>query len=251
MTHARVGAGIEAESPALRGGLRLHREAPLRPNESAWSFARAGTSSPCCWVHLGGRAAGRVVVPGSRAISCPASGGRSLCQGDSFVRRLCHCHCLRLHLLSLSRVLSSRAAPSSLELGHRHPPCGHCHCLSISACCCLCLCLWAATSSMCSQTRAHAPTATACRQLGGTELLSSSGIDTPHAPLPLPLHLRLLLPLSVSVGCNEFDVLSNSRTCTHCHCLSSAGRRPFALPPPRFQTPFCLRPVSCLALDLR
>ena len=63
----------------------------------------------------------------------------------------------------------------------------HCHCLSTSACCCLCLCLWAATSSMCSQTRAHAPTATACRQLGGTELLSSSGIDTPHAPLPLPL----------------------------------------------------------------
>ena len=46
LTHARADVGIEAESPALRGGLRLHREAPLRPNESAWSFARAGTSSP-------------------------------------------------------------------------------------------------------------------------------------------------------------------------------------------------------------
>ena len=76
-----------------------------------------------CWVHLGGRAAVRVEVPGSRAISCPASGGRSLCQGDSFARRLCHCHCLRLHLLSLPPILSSGAAPSSLELGHRHPPC--------------------------------------------------------------------------------------------------------------------------------
>ena len=42
----------------------------------------------------------------------------------------------------------------------------------LGACCCLCLWLWAATSSMCSQTRAHAPTATACRQLGGDLLLS-------------------------------------------------------------------------------
>ena len=75
--------------------------------------------------------------------------------------------------VSVSRPLQ----PGGTELARARastPPMRHCHCLSISACCCLCLCLWAATSSMCSQTRAHAPTATACRQLGGTELLSSS-----------------------------------------------------------------------------
>ena len=55
-----------------------------------------------CWVHLGGRAAGRVEVPGSRAISCPASRSRPHCQWGS-----CRC-CLRL--TSLFAVAASSAS---------------------------------------------------------------------------------------------------------------------------------------------
>ena len=51
---------LKSSRPLCRVGLRLHREAPLRPNESAWSFVRAGSSSQPQAAHF--LRCGRVVV---------------------------------------------------------------------------------------------------------------------------------------------------------------------------------------------
>ena len=51
---------LKSSRPLCRVGLRLHRDAPLRPNESAWSFVRAGSSSQPQAAHF--LRCGRVVV---------------------------------------------------------------------------------------------------------------------------------------------------------------------------------------------
>ena len=143
----------------------------MRPNESAWSFVRAGSSSQPQAAHF--LRCGRVVVrdhglshaqqvvvgpfasgaAASTAVVLPLPPHRPPCAtataspSPPVVASVCVCGLQRVrcalklaHMHPLPLPVVSWAAPSCSRARASTPPMRHCHCLAISACCYVCVC---------------------------------------------------------------------------------------------------------------